>query len=102
MSFNFMAAVTFCTDFGAQKNKDALLLLTQSSEQLYPLQCSCLENPRDGTAWWAAVYGVEESRTGLKRLRSSSSSEQGLSATVRVAARRLLTAAASLVVEHGV
>ena len=67
-----------------------------------PLQYSCLENPRDGTAWWAAVYGVEESRTGLKRLRSSSSSEQGLSATVRVAARRLLTAAASLVVEHGV
>ena len=28
-----------------------------------PLQCSCLENPRDGGAWWAAVYGVEQSRT---------------------------------------
>ena len=38
-----------------------------------PLQCSCLENPRDGRAWWAAVYGVTESRTRLKRLRSSSS-----------------------------
>ena len=28
-----------------------------------PLQCSCLENPRDGRAWWAAVYGVMQSRT---------------------------------------
>ena len=33
-----------------------------------PLQCSCLENPRDGGAWWAAVYGVTQSRTQLKRL----------------------------------
>ena len=39
-----------------------------------PLQCSCLENPRDGGAWWAAVYGVAPSRTRLKRLSSSSSS----------------------------
>ena len=38
-----------------------------------PLQCSCLENPRDGGAWWAAVYGVAQSRTGLMRLSSSSS-----------------------------
>ena len=38
-----------------------------------PLQCSCLENPRDGEAWWAAVYGVAQSRTRLKRLSSSSS-----------------------------
>ena len=37
-----------------------------------PLQCSCLENPRDGRAWWAAVYGVTQSRTRLKRLNSSS------------------------------
>ena len=36
-----------------------------------PLQCSCLENPRDGGAWWAAVYGVAQSRTRLKRLSSS-------------------------------
>ena len=36
-----------------------------------PLQCSCLENPRDGGAWWAAVYGVSQSRTWLKRLSSS-------------------------------
>jgi len=39
-----------------------------------PLQCSCLENPRDGGAWWAAIYGVAQSRTRLKRLSSSSSS----------------------------
>ena len=36
-----------------------------------PLQCSCLENPRDRGAWWAAVYGVAQSRTRLKRLSSS-------------------------------
>ena len=40
-----------------------------------PLQCSCLENPRDGGAWWAAVCGVARSRTLLKRLSSSSSRE---------------------------
>ena len=39
-----------------------------------PLQCSCLENPRDGGAWWAAVYGVQQSRTRLKWLSSSNSS----------------------------
>ena len=37
-------------------------------------QCSCLENPRDGGGWWAAVYGVAQSWTQLKRLSSSSSS----------------------------
>ena len=41
-----------------------------------PLQCSCLENPRDGGAWWAAVCGVEQSRTRLKWLSSSSSSSR--------------------------
>ena len=39
-----------------------------------PLQHSCLENPRDGRAWWAALYGVAQSWTRLKRLSSSSSS----------------------------
>ena len=37
-----------------------------------PLQYSCLENPRDGGAWWAAIYGVAQSRTQLKWLSSSS------------------------------
>ena len=40
-----------------------------------PLQCSCLENPRDGGAWWASVSGVAQSRTRLKQLSSSSSSQ---------------------------
>ena len=40
-----------------------------------PLQCSCLENPRDRGAWWAAVYGVAQSWTQLKQLSSSSSRE---------------------------
>ena len=41
-----------------------------------PLQCSCLENHRDGGAWWAVVYGVSQSRTRLKRLSSSNSKLQ--------------------------
>ena len=40
----------------------------------HPPQCSCLENPGDRGAWWAAVYGVEQNRTRLTRLSSSSSS----------------------------
>ena len=43
-----------------------------------PLQCSCLENPRDGGAWWASIYGVAQSRTRLKRLSSSSSSSSSV------------------------
>ena len=39
-----------------------------------PLQCSCLENPRNGGPWWAAIYGVAQSWTRLKWLSSSSSS----------------------------
>ena len=41
-----------------------------------PLQCSCLENPRDGGAWWAAVYGVTQSQTRLKQLSNSSSAKR--------------------------
>ena len=47
-----------------------------------PLQCSCLENPRDGGAWWAAVYGVSQSPTRLKRLSSSSSCSSGNSGRI--------------------
>ena len=46
------------------------------------LQCSSLENPRDGGAWWAAVYEVTQSWTQLKRLSSSSSSNTALSLTL--------------------
>ena len=41
-----------------------------------PLQCSCLENPRDGGAWWAAIYGVAQSRTRLERLSCSNSKQR--------------------------
>ena len=41
-----------------------------------PLQCSCLENPRDGEPWWAAIYGVTQSQTRLKWLSSSSSNSR--------------------------
>ena len=54
-----------------------------------PLQCSCLENPRDGGAWWAAIYGVAQSRKRLKRLSSSSSSSP--STTVLQSARCTLS-----------
>ena len=47
-----------------------------------PLQCSCLENPKDGGAWWASVYGVAQSRTRLKRLSSSSSSSLAKSQSI--------------------
>ena len=43
-----------------------------------PLQYSCLENPRDGRAWWAAVYGVAQGWTQLKRLSNSSSSSSNM------------------------
>ena len=54
-----------------------------------PLQCSCLENPRDGGAWWAAVYGIALSQTRLKWL-SSSSREQDRygSCTCRIISKR--------------
>ena len=46
-----------------------------------PLQCSCLENPKDWGAWWAAVYGVAQSQTRVKRLSSSSSSMHSIGFT---------------------
>ena len=55
-----------------------LFTFTHSRRKWQPTQCSCLENPRDGGAWWAAVYGVAQSRTRLKRLSSSSSSSSSI------------------------
>ena len=43
-----------------------------------PLQCSCLENPRDGGAWCAAIYGVTQSRTRLKRLSNNNNNKKFL------------------------
>ena len=56
-----------------------------------PLQCSCLEDPRDGGAWWAAVYGVAESRTRLERLSSGSSLTAMASCVVGTALERGLS-----------
>ena len=53
-----------------------------------PLQCSCLENPRDEGAWWAAVYGVAQSRTRLKRLSSSNRSSSSASQTLHTGITR--------------
>ena len=55
-----------------------------------PLQCSCLENPRDGGAWWAAVYGITRSQTQLKWLSSSSSSHPEMGAVARVGSRQAM------------
>ena len=52
-----------------------------------PLHCSCLENPRDGRAWWAAVYGDSQSRTWLKWLSSSSKSSLLLRTSILSASR---------------
>ena len=51
----------------------SLSLLSIGEGNGNPLQCPCLENPRDGGVWWAALYGVSQSRTLLKWLRSSQS-----------------------------
>ena len=49
-----------------------------------PLQCSCLENPRNGVAWWTAVYGVTQSRIWLKWLSSSSTIDSiGIACVIR-------------------
>ena len=48
----------------------------EEDEAEWALQCFCLENPRDGGAWWAAVHGVSQSRTRLNRLSGSSGSRE--------------------------
>ena len=90
-----------------------LVLLCLGKGNGNPLQCSCLENPRDGGVWWAAIYGVAQSRTRLKRLSSSSSSCCVFVVACRfslvvasggyslVAVCGLLLEGASLAVEHG-
>ena len=55
-----------------------------------PLQCSCLENPRDKGAWWPAIYGVAQSWTRLKQLSSSSSRELDMIAAIFLNLMRLV------------
>ena len=68
-----------CIGITSESYKKCRFWLTRSGVRPkilhFPLQCSCLENPRDREAWWAAVYGVTQSRTRLKRLSSSSSNK---------------------------
>ena len=54
-----------------------------------PLLCSCLENPRDGGAWWADVYGVSQSRTRLSDLAVKWESQQGKNAAAAAAAAKM-------------
>ena len=58
-----------------------------------PLQCSCLENPRDRGAWWAAVYRVAQSRSGLKRLSSRTKLQCVLSQDMQIPLQRRKTEA---------
>ena len=72
-----------CSPWGCWVRHDWATLLSLSLSCIgegngNPLQCSCLENPRDGGAWWAAIYGVAQSQTRLKWLSSSSSSSVSL------------------------
>ena len=60
------------------------------------LQCSCLENPRDVGAWWAAVYGVAQSRTWLSWLSSSSGSRHIECSTLTASLSRILKSSAGI------
>ena len=61
-----------CSSWGREESGMTSLSLSCIGEgNGNPLQCSCLENPRDGEAWWAAIHGVAQSLTRLKRLSSS-------------------------------
>ena len=61
-----------CSPWGLKESTELTSLSCIGEGNGTPLQCSCLENPRDGGAWWAAVHGVTQSQTRLKRLSSSS------------------------------
>ena len=68
----------------------------------HPFQCSCLENPRDVGAWWAAVYGVTQSQTRLKWLSSSSSRQHIKKADITLPTKvHLVKAMVSPVVIYG-
>ena len=63
----------FHVKMGSIKDRNGMDLTEADGEgNGNPLQCSGLENPRDGGAWWAAIYGIAQSRAQLKRLSSSS------------------------------
>ena len=72
----------YCQGEGRECLRKASPRFGGSSYTIYPLQYSCLKNPRDSGAWWAAVYGVTQSWTRLKWLSSSSSSIYNLATKV--------------------
>ena len=66
-----------------------------------PIQCSCLENPRDGGDWWAAIYGVTQSQTRLKWFSSSSPEIHTLPYMKYIASEKLLYNTGSSVTRGG-
>ena len=81
LHFSFLFLFFFTVPEGRKEDAERKLKGTAGSYgegNDNPLQCSCLENPRDGGAWWAAVYGVAQSQTQLKQLSSSSSRKLSL------------------------
>ena len=81
--FHGWRSLVGCSPWGREVGHDWATSLSRTGEgNGNPLQCSCLENPRDGGAWWAAIYGVTQSRIQLKRLSSSSSSKFEISVEI--------------------
>ena len=81
---HLMWDLTFEQIIGCTMQYCYLLLRTGLCGNGDPLQSSCLENPRDGGAWWAAIYGVAQSRTWLMRPSSSSSNSTGLCCVINL------------------
>ena len=79
----YLTTSSFCLQsFPASGYFPMRQLFTPKEGNGNPLQCSCLENPRDCGAWWAAIYGVAQSQTRLQWLSSSSNSSSHHMATV--------------------
>ena len=84
--FHGWRSLVGCSPWGPEESDTTSLSLSRIGERNgNPLQCSCLENPRDGGAWWAAVYGAAQNRTRLKQLSSSSSSTKAMLYSVKPA-----------------
>ena len=68
MAFFFVSVIYLTKQNTQGKNTISATIAMPGEGNGNRLQCSCLENPRDGRAWWAAVYGVAQSRTRLNDL----------------------------------
>ena len=66
-NLEMLKVVTFSDTITFNSHNNSLPFSPFREGNSNPLQCSCLENPRDGGAWWAAIYGVAQSRTRLKQ-----------------------------------